>query len=81
MMELGACVSLLEKCHTLGYDRMQQEKTKVHISPRSQTEVIVRPFPSLQSSRVFVNAPFVYSWLLSFFLSTIISTGTLVSVT
>ena len=29
MMELGACVSLLEKCHPLGYDRMQQVKTKV----------------------------------------------------
>ena len=29
MMELGACVSLLEKWHPLGYHRMQQEKTKV----------------------------------------------------
>ena len=28
-MELGACVSLLGKCHPLGHDRMQQEKTKV----------------------------------------------------
>ena len=29
MMELGACVSLLVKCHPLGCDRTQQEKTKV----------------------------------------------------
>ena len=29
MIELGACVSLLGKCHPLGYDRMRQEKTKV----------------------------------------------------
>ena len=29
MTELGACVSLLGKCHPLGCDRMQQEKTKV----------------------------------------------------
>ena len=28
-MYLGACVSLLEKCHPLDFDRMQQEKTKV----------------------------------------------------
>ena len=28
-MELGAYVSLLEKCHPLGNDRMQQVQTKV----------------------------------------------------
>ena len=29
MLELGACVRLLGKCHPLGCDRMQQAKTKV----------------------------------------------------
>ena len=29
MMELGACLSLLVKCHPLGYDGMQQVQTKV----------------------------------------------------
>ena len=29
MMELGACVSLLMKCHPLGHDRMQHVLTKV----------------------------------------------------
>ena len=66
MMELGACVSLLGKCHPLGCDRMQHEKTKVarfaKVTGRSDSKTF-----SLATTchsdlpRVFLNMPFVYA--------------------
>ena len=56
MMELGACVSLVEKCHPLGCDRMQQVKTKA----ARFAKVTGRSDRKLESSRVFLNMPFVY---------------------
>ena len=69
MMELGACVSLLEKCHSLGYDRMQQELTKVvhlvKVTGRSDCKTF-----SLASTCYFVSIfprVFVYAFFLCFF--------------
>ena len=70
MMELGACVSLLEKCHPLGYDRMQQVQTKVanlaKVTGRSDCETF-----SLASTCYFVSIfprVFVYAISLCCFL-------------
>ena len=69
MMKLGACVRLMGKCHPLGNDRMQQEKTKVahlaKVTGRSDCETF-----SLASTCYFVSVfrrVFVYGISLCFF--------------
>ena len=67
MMELGACVKLVGRVPPLDYDRVQQSYTKVAHLAKVTAVVTVRPFPWLQciilcqSSRVFLNTPFVFS--------------------
>ena len=68
MMEFGARVSLLEKCHPSGYDRMQQEKTKVarlaKVTDRSDCETFsfTLIFPRVCEYTVCLFlVPFVFS--------------------
>ena len=56
MMELGACVRLLEKCHTLGFGTAcSRKRPRWHASPRSQAEVIGRPFPWLERVTLIIS--------------------------
>ena len=64
-MELGACVSLLEKCHPLGcMTACSRYRPRWHISPRSRAEVTVRPFPWLQHVTSIFPRVFEYDFCL-----------------
>ena len=61
MMELGACVSLLEECHPLAMTACTENWPRWHALPRSQADMTVRPFPCLQ--RVTLIFPRVFRLL------------------